>query len=410
MPTERLTAPKKEITTIWNKNFICVMIVNTLQCFGHFAGNPLVASYTKYLGTSDQMSGFLAGMFFGVAFAIRPISGPMITKLDKRMLMILTFVCGCVANLGYALFESVSAFAVFRFINGLEYSFLGTLIMTLASDNLPLEKMGSGMGIYSIGAAVGTAVAPTIGSALLDYGIRVRGEGFGFALVFLYSAAILALAIIPSAIISPDRKTKEEIAGAGAWYKNILTVHAIPIAIVILMIQIAYSLFGTYIIEFGKEKEIAGISIFFMALAVVLVVSRPMSGVLTDKLGPKKVILPGMAIFALSYLVVGSSASLLVALAGAAIAAIGFGSSQPPLIAMSMQTVEPIKRGVASNTIYLGTDLGLFLGPLLGGFVHGKFGYAVMFKTAVIPVGLGLIAFIISLPIYKRRRAELGGG
>ena len=409
MPIDQ-TAPKKEITTMWNKNFICVMIINTLQCFGHFTGNPHVASYTKYLGTSDQMTGFLAGMFFGVAFAIRPISGPMITKLDKRILLILTFICGCIANLGYAFFESVGAFAVFRFINGLEYSFLGTLIMTLASDNLPLEKMGSGIGLYTIGAAVGTAVAPTIGSALITLGTGLKGEGFGFTLVFLFGATCLALAIIPSVMLSSDKKTKEEAAGSGAWYKNILTVHALPITGVILMIHTAYSLFNTYMIEFGKERGIAGISIFFTVLALTLIVTRPLSGVLTDRLGPQKVILPGLVVFALAFFVVGSSSTLLTALAGAALAAIGFGFSQPPLVAMSMQTVEPLRRGVASNTIYLGIDFGLFIGPLLGAFVYERLSYSIMYKSAVVPIGLAFAGFIAALPVYRRRRAELGGG
>lgn len=405
MPIDQISGPRKEITKIWNKNFICVIVINTLQCFGHFTGNPHVASYMKYLGASDQMTGFLAGMFFGVAFAIRPVSGPMITKMDKRLLLILTFICGCIANLGYAFFESIGSFAVFRFINGLEYSFLGTLIMTLASDNLPLEKMGSGMGLYTIGTAVGTAIAPTIGSALLTLGSRLRGEGFGFTLVFLFGATCLALAIIPSVMLSSDRKTKEETTGA--WYLNILTVHAIPVAIVILMIQTAYSLFSTYMIEFGKEQGIAGISVFFTVLALTLLITRPMSGMLTDKLGAHKVILPGLAVFALAFFVVGSSSVLWIALVGAALAAIGFGSSHPPLVAMCMQTVEPLKRGVVSNTIYLGMDFGLFLGPLLGALVYERFNYSVMYKAAVVPVGLAFIGFIAALPIYRRRREEL---
>lgn len=386
------------------------MFASTMMTFGHFTVNPLVASYTKYLGTTDRMTGFLAGMFFGVAFAIRPISGPMITKLDKRMLLMITFACGCVASLGYAMFESVTAFAIFRFLNGLEYSFLGTLVMTLASDNLPPEKMASGMGLYTIGSAVGTAVSPLIGEALLDLGTRMRDTGFGFTLVFLFSAAVLALAIIPTALLSRDRKTKEEVEGTGAWYKNILTVHALPIAGVILLIQGVYSLYSTYMIEFGKEKGIIGVSVFFTVLAITLAVSRPLSGVLTDRLGAKKVIFPGLVVFMMSFFVVGSSGKLWVLLIGSAMAALGYGSSQPPLVAMSMKMVQPIRRGVASNTIYMGLDLGLFLGPLLGGIIIEQRDYASMFKFAVAPVALSLLGFAALLPHYNRRLKAVDEG
>ena len=398
---------KTEITTIWNKNFICVMAANTLMTFGHFTVNPLVASYAKYLGTSDRMTGFLAGMFFGVALAIRPISGPLITKLDKRILLMLTFLCGCIASLGYAMSGSVAVFAIFRFLNGLEYSFLGTLVMTLASDNLPLDKMASGMGLYTLGSAIGTAVAPIIGEAFLALGTGVKDEGFGFTLVFLFSAAALALAIVPAALLSPDKKSKEDIASTGAWYKNILTVHALPITVVVMLVQAVYSLFSTYMIEFGKEQSIAGVSIFFTVLAAMLAVSRPMSGVLTDRFGVQKIIYPGLVLFTLSFLVVGSSTVLWMVLVGGVLAALGYGSSYPPLVAMCMKTVQPLKRGVASNTIYMGLDLGLFLGPLLGGFVKERYNYASMYKMGMAPVILALVGFTLLLPMYKRRLSAL---
>ena len=383
------------------------MVAATLVNFGHFTVNPLIASYTKYLGTSDQMTGFLAGMFFGVAFAMRPVSGPMITKMDKRFLLICTYLCGIVAKLGYAMFEDVTIFAIFRFINGVEYSFLGTLVMTLASDNLPREKMASGMGIYTLGGAIGTAIAPTIGSALLTLGTNMRDEGLGFTIVFIYSAVMLVLALIPATLLSPDKKTKEETASTGAWYKNIVTVHALPIAVVLMLMQIAYSLYNTYIIEYGQEIGVAGISVFFTVLAMVLAVTRPTSGVLTDRFGVKRVVFPGMVVFASSFIIVGSSTELWMVLIGAALAALGFGSIQPSLVAMTMQTVTPLKRGVASNTIYMGIDLGLFLGPLLGGFVYSASTYSTMFHTAVVPVGMACIGFALLLPVYKRRRAAL---
>ena len=406
MAAKQTTAPH-EITTMWNKNFIIVMITTTLMTFGHFTINPFIASYTKYLGTTDQLTGFLAGMFFGVAFAFRPVSGPLITRLDKRILLMLTLLCGSVASLGYALFENVAAFAFFRFLHGLEYSFLGTLVMTLASDNLPIEKMASGMGIYTIGSAVGMSVSPLIGEALIKLGTGIRDEGMGFTVLFLFSSAVLALAIIPVSFLYIEKKTKKELAGIGAWYKNIIAINALPLAAVILLIQTAYSLYNIYMIEFGKEQGIANITVFYTVLAITLAISRPLSGMLTDGFGVKKVIIPGMVVFMLSFLVVGSGAALWMVLIGAVLAAIGFGSSQPPIIAMSMKSVHPLKRAVASNTVYMGIDLGLFFGPLYGGFIVDRFNYSTLYKTAIAPVVLGLVLFALFLPSYKRRLIEL---
>jgi hypothetical protein len=60
-------------------------------------------------------------------------------------------------------------------------------------------------------------------------------------------------------------------------------------------------------------------------------------------------------------------------LAGAAVASLGFGSFQPALFAMCVLSETPLKRSVASNTLYIGIDLGLFLGPIMGGAVYDMY-------------------------------------
>ena len=396
-----------EITTVWNRNFICVMLANLCLCLSHSSVNPLVASYTQHLGTSVQVMGLLTGMFFGVSLAMRPVAGPATTKLDKRKLLILVFSLGCTANLGYALFHSVPMFVAFRFINGVQYSLVGSLIMTLAGDNLPPHKIASGMGLYGVGGAIGTAAAPSIGIALLDLGTKLRDEGFGFTLVFLFAALILGLAIIPSVILHPDKKSKADIASTGAWYKNIFTVHAVPIAIVMLLLMSANSLYNTYMVEYAKELNITGINSFYLVLACTLAVTRPLSGYITDKFGVGKIMFPAMALYAVSFFIIGSAGSLTVILIGAVVAALGMGASQPTLQAMCIQSVTPLKRGVATNTLYIGIDLALFGGPFLGSVVYDLDNYATMFKSASVPVVLGMVVFALILPIYYRRRKVL---
>jgi len=151
---------------IWSRNFTCAMLANFFLSVSHFSVNTLVATYTKHLGADPVLMGFLTGMFFGVALAIRPISGPLMTKVDKRKLMIFISVLGAVVNIGYAMFRNIPAFVFFRFLHGVQYSFVGALIMTVASDALPPDRMATGIGIFGIGSAIGQAVGPTIGDSL----------------------------------------------------------------------------------------------------------------------------------------------------------------------------------------------------------------------------------------------------
>jgi MFS family permease len=385
------------------------MVANFMLCLAHFSVNPLVATYAEYLDASPQIIGIIAGMFFGVALAMRPFAGPVTTKFDKRKLLIFVFILGVVANLGYAVFRNIPAFVGFRIINGIQFSLVGMLLMTLAADHLPKAKLASGIGIFGISGAAASAVAPSIGDAMIRLGTSLRSEGFGFMLMFLFGAAVFTLAIIPAAMLAPDYKSKEELASTGAWYKNIFTIHALPTTIIMFLLIIPHAIVHTFMFDFGREQGIGGISVFYLVLALTLALSRPLGGIMIDRFGIAKIMFPGLALNAAALLLIGSSTALWMLIAGAVILAFGVGSSHPTLQAMCMQTEAPIKRGVASNTIYIGLDLGLFLGPVLGNAVRIQTDFAVMYTAAAIPVGLAIVCLAVILPIHRRRVASLDG-
>ena len=181
--------PAKKKITIWNRNFICVFTANAMLSLAHSSISTLVSTYATYLNAGALLMGLLTGLFFGVSLAVRPLTGPLSTKLNKRTLMISVFALGVFVNIGYALFPSIPMFVFFRFFHGMQYSLMGSLIMTVAGDSLPREKLASGMGVYSVGGAVMIAIAPGIGVALLNLGTVLRDAGFGFKLVFLFGAA-----------------------------------------------------------------------------------------------------------------------------------------------------------------------------------------------------------------------------
>ena len=395
----------------WQKAFIFTVMQNLVLCLGHFAVNPYIVSYAKFLGAGTTLTGFLSGMFFGVALAIRPVSGPMITRMDKRKLLIGVFSLGFIAQIGYAAFPNLPMFIFFRFINGAQYSFVGSLIMTRVGDILPPEKMVSGMGIYGVGGAIGMSLAPAIGTWVLEFGQDRFGELVGYRMLFLYAAVAMLIAIIPCLLSPPDRKkTQEELNAIGKWYSNIATVKALPIAVVAFFSVASYSIYNAYIVEFAKERGIPNASLFFTVLAIGLLVTRPVMGMITDKFGIKRVVLPGLVMFACSFLIVGFSTSLGLLLFAAGVAAVGYGSSQPTTQAIVVRVVPPIKRGVATNTYYIGVDLGFFLGPLVGGLViEQTANYGDMFKLAAVPALIAMVILAAIMPSTMRQLDKVKG-
>ena len=77
------------------------------------------------------------------------------------------------------------------------------------------------------------------------------------------------------------------------------------------------------------------------------------------------------------------------------ISAFGYGACQPALNALSMRMVPNDKRGAASCTNYIGTDLGQLLGPTLGGFIVSIVGYSAMWSVMTVSMYCGVMIIIL---------------
>ena len=406
-PIMQQTPPKK--VTIWNKTFICCVLANMFLYTSQAIVNPLVTTYAAYIGASASIVGMISGFYFGVSFAMKPASGPMVSLLDKKKLMIFTYAVGVVANLGYAASQTVGLFIASRALHGVQFSLLGALTLTVASDSLPKEKLGSGLGIFGLSGIFGNAFGPSLGLMLQAWGDKVFGAGGGFRLTFLIAAAITLLSIIPCLVMDappkPDRKT---MAALGPWYKNIVNLDALPSAIMMAFYCMSAGLYNTFLVPYAAQYGIEGIGLFFTVNAIASLVSRPISGQLLDKKGIAFVFYPCTVLSIFALLLVGLVHALPAVLVAGAITGISWGTLSPAMQSMSMQVVTPAKRGVASNTSYLGMDLGFFLGPTLAGLVVAHTdSYGTMFVSAIIPYIIGVIVFALSWKHYKTRVAAV---
>ena len=416
---ENITIQKP--ATIWNRVYTCTFIANSLLCVSLFMVNPLVANHAKLLGADEVLIGVLSGLYFGVAFAVRPFSGPAIAMLNKKHIMLCAYALGVLVNVGYAISSGIPVFMASRILHGIEFAFVGSLNMTLASESLPAGKMGSGIGLFGVSGATATAIAPGIGLALRSWGEQTFGSlQQGYIVVYVVAAACMLVSIIPCVLMPYRQPSREEISRLGGWYKNIFAKEALMPATVITFMSISVISYTIYMERFAEARGIGNIGLFFTVYALVLIASRPICGRLVDKYGTVKIFLPGAFLVALSFVVIGLGGSLPMILVGAAIAAVGVGGFLPTLQTMCLLAVSPLRYGVASNTAYFGIDFGYFLGPVIAGIIIENYGFldsfglsdgraitfSPLYLSMILPVFLGMIIFIAGLNNYKRNAAK----
>jgi MFS family permease len=216
------------------------------------------------------------------------------------------------------------------------------------------------------------------------------------------------------------KPSRETLLKLGAWYKNIFAREALLPTTVITFMSVSVISYTIYMERFAQARGIGNIGLFFTVYAVALVASRPISGRLIDKYGTAKVFIPSSILFILSFVIIGFSNSLGMVLTGAAVAAMGLGGSQPTIQTMCLLSVNQLRYGVASNTIYFGIDFGNFLGPVIAGIIINHYGFLNSFRfpggyeitfsplylAMTMPVLLALIIFISGLGAYKRNTAK----
>lgn len=396
---------KAKKLTIWTRGYTCAFLANMFLCFSQNCANTLISTYAAFLGAGAVMVGTISGLYFGVAFAARPFAGPAITYLDKKKIMIVTYLLGVITNIAYALAGSVSMFVLARILHGLQFAFVGSLNQTIASNSLPKEKLGSGIGFFGVAGALAMTVGPGIGIAVRDWGTGLWGEAGGYTAVFTLAAVFMFFGMIPAMCLPSIKPTEEEKKSVGKWYKNIVAKETIIPATILCLLSLSSVLNSTYMVPYSVELGIPSVALYFTVYALAMLATRPISGKLLDKLSLNLILIPAFFVFAISVVIIGTAHNLTGLLIGAAVAALGYGALNPAILAMCMRTVEPARRGVASNTQYFGMDLGFFLGPTLGGMTYAATGtYSAMFLiNGLIPMSLGLILFVVTWPKLKNR-------
>jgi len=131
-----------------------------------------------------------------------------------------------------------------------------------------------------------------------------------------------------------------------------------------------------------------------------LMLSRTFSGRISDRKGRAFVIVPGLICIAAGLLLLPFVHNLLELMLSALLIGLGFGSSQPATMALTLDLVSLDDRGMAVSTYFLGFDSGISAGSFILGAVATPFGFSTAWVVAACCVLLGLPG------IFKRRQQE----
>lgn len=158
----------------------------------------------------------------------------------------------------------------------------------------------------------------------------------------------------------------------------------------------------TYMNELGIGGSVVGLLVAAFSLTQLLV--SPFAGRLSDKMGRKKIIVGGLAVFAFSELLFGLADASWVLFVSRMLGGVGAAMIMPAVMAYVADTTSSEERAQGMGFINAAITTGFIIGPGIGGYL-AELGIRVPFFVAA--GAAAIVAVITLLVLPESRSAEL---
>ena len=381
---------------LWSKSFILVSLVNFIIMLSMYLLLVTIGGYAvDEYSVSKSLAGLVSGIFIIGSLFGRLYAGKYISILGQKKILIIGTLIFFFTTLLYLVTFNLSILFIVRFINGIGSGIASTATGTIAALVTPMNRRGEGISYFSMSTVMATAVGPFLGLMLLQY--------IGFSSLFIICSVIALLAVVMLPLI---QVTEQEPIAPTTKIKALalsqfIDKNALPIGFVVLVICTAYSSVLSFISFFTKENDLVQTgSFFFLAYAIIVLLSRPVTGKLLDSKGTNIVMIPSLVSFIIGLLLLSVTHNSFILLLSAIFIGLGYGNFQSIAQAIAVKVTEPSKIGLATSTFYIFLDFALGFGPYLLGFVIPTTGMHGLYLTMAILVVFGLALYMI---IYGKK-------
>ena len=374
---------------------------------------PVFPRRLAELGAGVQALGLMTMAFALAQFVASPIMGSMADRYGRRPLILLALFSFGLVNIGYLLAPTVAAFIAIRALGGVLTAGLFPASMGMVGDLTPEEERGKWIGIVMAGYGAGFVLGPVIGGALYDL--------WGFAMPFVISAILAAIAFLAALVLAPETRHKavrrrdalrqrrdSAIRPGGGLMASMprpLTIFAMLLFLdfmtefpfAFIEPQMVFHMYG----ELQWSTMHFGIVVGAYGLAMML--GQLFLGRSSDRYGRKLIILIGLSLSALLYVGIAFTRSFELILLFAGLAGLGGALMAPALSAFYLDITAEKYRARVLGVKGSALSLGGVLGPLAVVIASQFMGAEAIFITALASV----VATILLAAVVLRNPQQL---
>ncbi|MCY8857992.1 MFS transporter [Bacillus atrophaeus] len=383
----------KKAEPIWTKDFIMVVLVNLFVFVFFYTFLAVLPIYMiQELGGTESQGGLLISLFLLSAIITRPFSGPIIERFGKKRMAVIALAVFALSSFLYMPIHDFYLLLALRFFQGIWFSILTTVTGAIAADIIPMKRRGEGLGYFAMSMNLAMAIGPFLGLSLVKV--------ISFPVFFSIFAVFISLGFFVTLLIKVPKGTETGTTVFRFSFSDMFEKGALKIAIVGLFISFCYSSVTSFLSVYAKSIDLLNISgYFFVCFAVTMMLARPFTGKLFDRVGPGIVIYPSILIFSIGLCLLSFTNSGWMLLLSGAVIGLGYGSIVPCMQTLAIQNSPAHRSGFATATFFTFFDTGI----AAGSYVFGLFVASAGFHAIYLSAGLFVL---VSLVLYTWSRRK----
>ncbi len=380
---------------MYSKDILLILAASFFYFASPMLVTPLITGFSGSIGASAALMGIIGGMMNLCSLFCRPLVGNLADKISKYKVSFIGAGLMTLSCIGYIVSVSPAMVVAARIINGVGFACCSVCMSTWMSNMLPREKVGSGMGLYGMMNALGMAVAPGIGVSVYQmFGYRTA---FVIALIFSALTGVIIQFISDKGEPGHRDKSAQEEQGKREGLR-LVEVKVLPIAAIIMLFAIPYCATQSFIVSYTEARKLSvEVSLFFPLYAAVLLVLRFTLKSLFDRLPFRTFLLGSAGSALLGITLLGLMKNNIVMFFAALFMAGGYGIMSSVCQSTAILRAGKERRGLANSTYYIGLDLGMTLGPVIGGFLYGHLDIRLFYPALLVTVPLALAVYVLTM-------------
>ncbi|HBZ68615.1 MAG TPA: hypothetical protein DEP35_02215 [Deltaproteobacteria bacterium] len=353
-------------------------------CFNLYLHLP---GFLRRLGADEVVIGLLSGLTAVAAIAARP---PVGRAMDSRGRRGVILVGGVLNTAVCSMYLSVSAIGPWlvgvRIVHGLAEAMLFSALFTLAADMVPASRRTEGLALFGVSGILPISLGGLLGDAILSRA--------SYAALFATSSALAALSLLVSLPLRDrPRPAHQEADPSRGFNAAAAQRDLLPLWFMGSVFATALSAVFTFVTTFVLTTGIGSVGLFFSFYSGPAVFLRLFLGWLPERVGPKTVLFPALALLCAGLLeLAGAARSRDVAIAGV-LCGLGHGFTFPILSGLVVKRAREAERGAALSLFTALFDFGVLIGgPAFGAVIRAQ-GYPAAYSAAAGVVLVGAASF-----------------